>query len=137
MNTTMYVYRLDPIDDFHLWMDPTDIFNKTGADDLRSFDEFEEVFDTAKVSAKLIGWDGDIREGPFVSVLPPGGCGEQSLFIIAWKQDNNGTSFVASPYALPWLATENSAIVRCDIVRRPGELIISRKIEKACFLKVS
>lgn len=97
MKQIIYVYRVEPIDDFHLWMSPSDVFNAFGSNDLRTIKEFEEVFDTAKTSARLIGWEGDIREGPFVSMLPPDGAGSRSLFIVAWKQDNNGTSFVASP----------------------------------------
>lgn len=133
MKNTIYVYRVDPIDDLHLWMSPGDVFNKTATDDFRSYDEYEEVFNEGKITARFIGWEGDMREGPVVSMLPPIGAGENSLFLIAWKQDNNGESFVVSPYELPWLETENSVVVRCDIERRPGEMKITRKIQRVRF----
>jgi len=136
MKQILYVYCVQPIDDFHLWMRPSDVFNAFGSDDLREIKEFEDVFDTARTSARLIGWEGDIREGPFISMLPPNEGGSSSLFIVAWKQDNNGTSFVASPYILPWISNEDVDVVCCEIEWRPGELIIKRRIGKAKNLKV-
>jgi hypothetical protein len=33
-------------------------------------------------------------------------------YLIAWKQDNNGESFVALPFPLPWLEEDAAAVVR-------------------------
>ena len=54
--------------------------------------------------AKKVGWEGDIREGPFIAGLPTHDTGDDGHFMIAWKQDNNGDTFVVSPYKLPWIA---------------------------------
>jgi len=58
----------------------------------------------AQAAAKEVDWEGDIRKGeqPYVSPLPHH---DDTIceFLIAWKQDNNGSTFVASPYPLPWL----------------------------------
>jgi hypothetical protein len=47
-------------------------------------------------------WEGDIRGGPFISGLPRDGY--PNALIVAWKQDNNGTTFVGSEIELPWLS---------------------------------
>ena len=61
---------------------------------------FLEGWDTAKAAAYEHGWEGDFRQGPVVFWLPNDG-GFTHGFV--FKQDNNGTSFIVSPYALPWL----------------------------------
>ena len=50
-----------------------------------------------------VGWEGDIREGPFIAGLPTNETGNDGHIMIAWKQDNNGDTFVVSPFKLPWL----------------------------------
>jgi hypothetical protein len=49
------------------------------------------------------GWDGDFRSGSELRVfyIPDDSDGLASALV--WKQDNNGTTFVASPFRLPWL----------------------------------
>jgi hypothetical protein len=49
-------------------------------------------------------WEGDIVNGPYWIPLPTEG---DEKFLIAWKQTNNGTSFVASPFSLPWLGNDD------------------------------
>jgi hypothetical protein len=49
------------------------------------------------------GWEGDVREGPFVSGLMPPEPGDEFVVAVALKQDNNGWIYVWSPYQLPWL----------------------------------
>ncbi len=54
--------------------------------------------------AKETFWEGDIRSKDNVRVFGvPDGDGGTFLGLV-WKQDNNGSSFVASPVGLPWLA---------------------------------
>jgi hypothetical protein len=62
----------------------------------------------AQQIARQIGWEGDIRGGffsdvggPWVCPLPLGDYSNE--YLIAWKQDNNGQTFIASPVLLPWL----------------------------------
>lgn len=48
-----------------------------------------------------IGWEGDTTVGPSYFALP----GEAEFeFGYVLKQSNNGSTFVASPYPLPWLS---------------------------------
>jgi hypothetical protein len=41
--------------------------------------------------------------GPWFCPLPPQHDDFECEFLLAWKQDNNGQTFIASPYPLPWL----------------------------------
>jgi len=60
---------------------------------------------------KKLGWEGDIREGPYFFCLP----GETQLALgYMLKQDNNGTTFVASPHPLPWVADQSDTVVVQD-----------------------
>ena len=134
MTSTIYVYCVSPIDDFHLWTEAVQYLNQKVTKDFFStseFNEFNEVFGIGKMAARLLGWEGDIREGPFVSMLPSYDSGSNSPFIIAWKQDNNGTCFIVSPYLLPWIeVSTGSPMVRCNVVRKPEEWQLLMKLVK-------
>lgn len=104
----MFVYCVLPIDFWSGWQKPSDVFKlNDGLHDEARHDaaEWRPMWEKAKTLASDVGWEGDIRagEGPFVSVLPSGDGGAMPPVVIAWKQDNNGTTFVASPIRLPWL----------------------------------
>jgi hypothetical protein len=101
----MFVYSLPPIDDWQGWMKAkgaqTNPF--TGTDDLpEATVKYETFLKSALEAARKVGWEGDFREGPFVSVLPdPDNMG--TTVYVGWKQDNNGTTFIVSPFPLPYL----------------------------------
>ena len=108
----MYVYALiTPIDFWIGWNKPEDIVswcedNDFSPDKLARRDYFPMLRRAQRIAYDHLGWEGDIRKGsgPFISLIPSkDGCSGE--IIIAWKQDNNGQTFVASPYALPWLAS--------------------------------
>ncbi len=103
-----YVYVLPPIDYWTGW--------RSSADALPEHEFEEEVRgqQAAEVERRCehaleqfrarTGWEGDIREGPFVSGLPPLHGGSESDLMVAVKQDNNGLTFIWSPHELSWLA---------------------------------
>jgi hypothetical protein len=63
---------------------------------------FLKDFDTACNLARRVGWEGDFAQEPRVVWLPP--ADDQTwMHAFAWKQENNGGTFVVSPYPLPWL----------------------------------
>lgn len=101
----MIVYKIEPIDHWIGWHKPSDIFRALLAEWdcewLRPAD-WERSWNKAQKLALRLGWDEDIRTGPFVTVIPDQE-GSMPPFLIGWKQDNNGTTFVASPLRLPWL----------------------------------
>jgi hypothetical protein len=50
--------------------------------------------------AKLL-WEGDMTVGPRFAALPNGEY--DNALMIAWKQANNGTTYIVSEIELPWL----------------------------------
>jgi hypothetical protein len=44
--------------------------------------------------------------------------GKDGLTMIAWKQDHNAATFVASPFRLPWLETDDEGTL--DVGARHG-----------------
>ncbi len=66
---------------------------------------YEKMKQHALQIARKVGWEGDIREGPFIAGLPTDKGGEDGKVMIAWKQDNNGDTFIVSPIRLKWLET--------------------------------
>lgn len=104
----MFVYEVPPIDDWSPWLSEDEYKAKLdaewGPDSAGGWTGYvalrKRAFDLAR--AKL-NWEGDFREGPFIAGLPPHFGESQSEVVIAWKQDNNGSCFIASPIEMPWL----------------------------------
>lgn len=67
------------------------------SDDIK---QFLSDWELAKAEATRIGWEGDFRHEPVVIWLPDE-TGFDYGFV--FKQDNNGTTYVVSPVAMPWL----------------------------------
>lgn len=67
-----------------------------------SVDSFLAAFNEAKSLAFQAGWEGDFRGQACVFFLPQPGSGKFE-YGFTWKQDNNGVTFVVSPFPLPWL----------------------------------
>ena len=65
--------------------------------------EARELLATAEMLAAEEGWEGDVTEGPYIFALPPADGYNTFSVGVAWKQDNNGTTYVVSPQPLPWL----------------------------------
>jgi hypothetical protein len=118
-----FAYCCEPIDWWAGWLSPVEAVAeslKDGWDALPSnaFRNAEilagEIDRLIKVASAFLlqhGWEGDIR-GPngtwMVSVVPDAEI-NSSVLVFAVKQDNNGTTFVVSPYELPWL-TKNGTL---------------------------
>ena len=110
----MFVYARAPINFWHGWL-TEDAYRRQlveldtqqgelgGESD--AIAKYEARRDAALALARRVGWEGDIREGPFIAGLPTDNSGKDGLTMIAWKQDNNGATFVVSPFRLPWLET--------------------------------
>lgn len=100
------VYALPPMD--FLWgaLPTIGDFYKSLVDEYdapyaaRLMVEIEEFKARSLSVAERAGWEGDFRNEPRVLLLPVDPELEVSLI---WKQDNNGTTFVASRQILPWL----------------------------------
>jgi hypothetical protein len=125
----MIVYALEPIDIWFGWTPLADAMadtTKTCAEDDYvdpcpiSPATLRDAWSYAQILATRIGWDGDLREGPYFCPLPESdgwGNGESALFLLAWKMDDNGTTFVASPHRLPWLDANNDWVTDDALLR--------------------
>ena len=105
----MYIYAIAPIDFWNGWQSAEEIVSLD-----HNFDWINEIkfvdpdsyfsfLRKAKHAALMAGWEGDMSDGPYISMLPDDGDPGPCKFMIAWKQSNNGTTFIASPFELPWL----------------------------------
>jgi hypothetical protein len=113
----LFVYAISPIDHWGGWRrfdeamlpGPSDAYPSRFSYDWQFGPTLEELNIRLKLAMQLArndGWEGDVREGPYWAPLPIDEPGVYD-FVIAWKQDNNGTCYVVSPFALPWLSGDN------------------------------
>ncbi|MBZ6561982.1 hypothetical protein [Klebsiella michiganensis] len=73
------------------------------SDDPHSFlglSTFLDDWKKAKEIASKGYWEGDFRGSPRVFWIP---AELEFLYAFAWKQDNNGSTFIISPHPLPHL----------------------------------
>jgi len=111
----MYVYEVPPIDAWTGWMTEEEYIASLRANSF--FDNEESQMATikalatkAQVLAKKLGWEGDRTVGPMFSGIPNEGGDSHCGVLIGWKQSNNGATFIASPYRLPWLDKDFRAV---------------------------
>lgn len=102
-----YVYEMGPNTDRWVgWMTP-ETAAAAGHDDPFAEDWSSDVNEHVEHAKEQFrarsSWEGDVREGPYVSGLMPKEPGNEFQLAVALKQDNNGWIFVWSPYELPWL----------------------------------
>ena len=104
-NEAIYIYSGSPIDDWTGWelvgFAPLCQYDVPG--DLSCIDRF--LSRAKHIACGLLDYDNKDRgnEGPYWIPLPKF-CGDE--FCVAWKQDNDGVTFVASSVRLPWLEKE-------------------------------
>lgn len=102
-----WVYSVNPID------------NWTGWASFSSYDLPYQFIQALKEAAALADWEGDVRAKPGWRVAPvpcPDEC--DSVAIFAFKQDNNGTTFVFSPVKMPHLGEPKARVLNKPIVER-------------------
>ncbi len=111
------VYEMDPID-FH-WehlqtvqeiaaklVNPTvdDLLNDMPGISGETVVDFLSDLETALALARKKYWEGDFRPNYTPRVLwLPDPRRNKFRYAFAWKQDNNGTTFIVAPFVLPWL----------------------------------
>lgn len=107
----MFVYIINPIDFFEGWQKPHDAFAVRDCWEVGvkfDADDWALAWSEARSAARDLGWEGDISDGPYVTAVPQSSDRlGRFCFIIGWKQKNARTTFVASPYPLPWLESQH------------------------------
>jgi hypothetical protein len=76
-----------------------------------------------RVAAEHLDWPGDVREGPYVFSIP---AETNCALGVAWKEDNNGTTYVVSQMEMPWLEPFESTVVVIDEPQMP---VVPRRLE--------
>lgn len=115
----VFVYSRDPIDYWTGWLTEREYLCRLVTDKLPDGStmanvegafvcvcEYMKWRDAGMTLAYEIGWEGDVRgDQIFVTGVPSelGNNGEDDEILIAWKQENNGHTFIISPFELPWL----------------------------------
>lgn len=101
---TFFTYVLDgPVDWFRGAVHLDDLLEQCREDR----EEFRNVSKllmgaVAAVLKECCEWEGSITAGPYVFALPVHDSSSLHLGFV-WKQNNNGTTFIASPLPLWWL----------------------------------
>jgi|SRR5215813_13792391 len=99
----MYVYAIPPVDHWIGWQDAKDLVGDSPYGDKIDPAEFRAFWNQAKVLGRKAGWEGDLSGGPLVAGMLD--YDYSSRFMVAWKQSNNGTTFIASEFELPHLGS--------------------------------
>jgi len=109
----MIVYHINPIDFWEGWQKPSAVFSTDTFFPFRNpsyeVERWVKMWAKAQELAKKVGWEGDVSAGPFVSGIPDD---SETAIIIGWKQDNNGSTFIATPFEMPWLKEVTYAYIK-------------------------
>jgi hypothetical protein len=110
----MFVYARMTIDFWAGWLEEAEYKNQlprrfyTPEDIKNALAKYESFLEKGKGLAAKVGWEGDMRDGPYVAGLPKPASGRDGQVMVAWKQDNNGDTFIVSPLRLPWLENDDN-----------------------------
>lgn len=104
-----FIYPMSPIDfNWHLLDTVEETITKLSKPDdpfdhcfrFNELKGFLDSWEEAKDLAKQNHWEGDFRGSPHVFWLP---AENEFVYGFAWKQDNNGSTFIVSPFPLTHL----------------------------------
>ncbi|RYG57718.1 MAG: hypothetical protein EON56_01825 [Alphaproteobacteria bacterium] len=100
----LYAYALPPMDIWAGWSKPESLLTDHWEHHSGSIqrDAYLQQLARSEAIARAAGWEGDKRSGPYIAGLPYDSVTD-TPFMIGWKQDSNGTTFVVSPFRLEYL----------------------------------
>lgn len=112
-----YIYAQSPIDYWLRWKTPMEYIKSVR--NLYEEEKDDPDFHINDFICRLVeiagcfkkaGWEGDISgQDLYVTELPNGNF--EMKIMVGLKQDNNGMTFIASPYPLPWMEGESSHLL--------------------------
>ena len=98
--TKLFTYVMGPIDCWEGWNSDNDIASAPYRDVAYwGPDTVREQLLAAEEAARSAGWEGD--GNPRITMLPIDET--HCEIVIALKQGNNGTTFIITPFEMPWL----------------------------------
>ena len=101
----VHIYKIAPMDHWIGWREEYDFLNDLEKLDDDSYGAAIQAYEAFNVHAYhkacKAGLGAETYDGPYVAALPTSD-GEIRL-VMAWKQENNGTTFIASPVSLEHL----------------------------------
>jgi hypothetical protein len=105
MRNELHVYAISPIDIWVGWTPFLQFLLNTDGSKIPYGKNglFDRLCHALKIASSM-GWEGDFSNGPFISAIPADDGENIPDLLFAWKQSNNGTTFIVSPYALPWMS---------------------------------
>lgn len=89
----LYIYCIEPIDFWDGWQRPEN----------NHLDGFAEWCDELLHFAEALDGYDPVRAGPYYAPMPESYGGS---FIVGWKRDNNGASWIVAPREMPHLHKE-------------------------------
>lgn len=101
---TWFVYDVEPIDWWYGWQTMPDALRALADGEDDTLQEFCHAFASAMQAATRAGYDGIPRDAiGYVSILPRHEYGG-GMWMFAFKADNNGSTYIVSPYHLGWMS---------------------------------
>lgn len=105
MRCKLFCYNTGPIDNFyglHTFESLEEEMGGPCRESVNIRSELDRLLGACLPAFRDLGWEGDCNLGPGFFMLPdPEGATFQ--WGVAIKQGNNGQSFIASPFPLPYL----------------------------------
>lgn len=114
MDQRLYCYQVPAIDFFE---GPLLTFSLVGDED----SDISRLWDAARAGFEALGIGERLREGPYLFHVPHGGWMRLCLLL---KEDNNGSTYIASSVPLPFLhdsmcSVREATVTRVDVVEAP------------------
>jgi hypothetical protein len=107
-----FAFHVAPIDLWQVKTTPAEVVKRL-AEDTESDSNWHQLSEFLSFLNEVDGfvrgggfpeWEGDVREGPYIYFVPAGHNSMAPLF--AWKQNNNGETFIVSRVDLPMMEEE-------------------------------
>lgn len=101
----VYLYQRDqPIDLWYAWTTQEQIVRNIIDDSPFGEDGINRIISLLLCgfgNAYQMGWGGDIKAGPYFSVLPSNYDWDDLPLVIGWQENNNGTTYLVSEIQFP------------------------------------
>lgn len=107
----IHVFCVPPIDFWIGWLSERQFIDSLHEAEWAAEDQIEKyprfLMQAKKLAGDHLGWQGDVSDGPYISAVPSIDAryayDRNYYYMIGWKQNNNGITFIASEVFIPRL----------------------------------